>query len=319
MRSGSVRNEPPPASTLSAPDTAPTARRASASIQEISTGQDPHGAARGLEPLGRPDLEPELSRDVDGEDPVAGGAEPQVRVDDRERAPLLHEVEEAGIDDVYAGERQAPDLAACFPHPLDAPARDVLATQEPVGVEEEEAGGLALVHGERGQRSALALRRKQLPEIDLGDDVPVVEEEGVRAAEEGRGVEHAPARLQGSLHLARDHELDAQIQRLEVGGDPLRMIVNVDDQPIRAGFHEPPGDPFQERSPADFDQRLRGIVGEGGQAGAPPGRQDHGIHVAAAVGSSARGEGQYGSSRWTSRTRTSGNRDSMCRTSFSAR
>ena len=38
MRSGSVRNDPPPASTFKAPDAAPTATRASPSIQEISTG-----------------------------------------------------------------------------------------------------------------------------------------------------------------------------------------------------------------------------------------------------------------------------------------
>ena len=319
MRSGSVRNEPPPASTLSAPDTAPTARRASASIQEISTGQDPMARRAASSRSGVP---------------ISSQSFP-VTSTGRTRSPAALSrrygsmIENAPRSSTRSRKRGSttwmPANARRRISPrAPAPARRSGARRpRDPGARRRRRGGSGRSRA-RARRAWPALplsllRRKQRPEIDLGDDVPVVEEEGVRAAEEGRGVEHAPARLQGPLHLARDHELDAQVQRLEVGGDPLRMIVNVDDQPIRAGFHEPPGDPFQERSPADFDQRLRGIVGEGGQAGAPPGRQDHGIHVAAAVGSSARGEGQYGSSRWTSRTRTSGNRDSMCRASFSAR
>ncbi len=163
-------------------------------------------------------------------------------------------------------------------------------------VEEELAPGGAGLDGEGGQGVMFFMELEHGVEVDVADDVDVVEEEGVVKAggifeEEPGGFFQAAAGVEKLVVFAGEFDAEAEIVfGLEEGHDLIGEVVNVDDEFGDAERGEARNGDFQERASVDFDQSFGVMVGEGAEAGAEAGGEDHCLHRGAFIeGPSLRG------------------------------
>src|SRR5208282_1239845 len=121
------------------------------------------------------------------------------------------------------------------------------------------------------------------PEVNRAEDIDIVQDEGLFRAvgildKEMRGLFQAAAGIEQRL-LARDFNTHAEVVvRYQVLHNHVGEVMNVDyylanSEAAQAGERD-----LEQRAAVDFDQRFGTIVGEGAQARAQAGGQNHRFH-----------------------------------------
>ena len=155
-----------------------------------------------------------------------------------------------------------------------------------VVVKEEEAGGFAGLDGEGGKGAVFVMELQHAMKVDGADDVDVMENEGLgrRVAsifqKEPRAFFEAAAGVKQEVVFARDFDAHAEIVvRLEVVDDHVSEMIDVDDDFADAKGAQARESDFEERAAMDLHQGFGAGVGEGAQARAQTGSEDHGLHT----------------------------------------
>ena len=122
---------------------------------------------------------------------IGAGADGEVELDDRELArPLLHPIEDLGRHHMDASEGILVVLIGVeigiegfhLARGMVAPAAELV-----LPVEQQVAGGLPLADQQRGQGFPLRMMLVELLEIDVGENIDVVHQEGLVAHQEAGG------------------------------------------------------------------------------------------------------------------------------------
>jgi len=203
---------------------------------------------------------------AEGEDFLALGSEAEVRGDDGEDAFFGEQGEEAGGEDVDAGEGEGLQRRWFSGFGKWRVALHEAAAELAVVVEEEGARRFAGLDGEGGEGVMLFVELEHAGEVDGTDDVDVVEEErlietsGIFEEEPG-GFFKAAAGVEENV-FAGDFEAHAKVfVRFQVVDDLVGEVVDVDDDFSDAESAEAGEGDFEKRAAGKFDESLRASVG----------------------------------------------------------
>jgi hypothetical protein len=236
---------------------------------------------------GAAEVAPVVLVGAEGEDFLVLGGEVEIGVDDGEDAGLVDLREEAGGEDVDAGEGEwlerfggADDFERLVVANFWA---DAAAGELEVVVEQEVAPGGAVLDGEGGEGLRFIVGLDHAREIDGADNVDVVEKEGFVEAsrvfeEKPGGFFEAAAGVEEDF-FARD--LDAHVEIIfgfEVVKELIGEMVDVEDEFGDALGAEAGDGDFEEGAAGEFDESFGARIGERAEAGSETGGQDHGFH-----------------------------------------
>ena len=159
------------------------------------------------------------------------------------------------------------------------------ATELQPFVEEQVPRSLSVFHGEGGEGLILRMKLRHPLQIEGTDDVNIVHNErffrtaGILQKEMSNFLQAAAGIKQD--FLAGDDNPHAEVVvGFEILHDHVRKVMHVDDHFANSeGAQAREGD-LQERAAGNFHQRFGALVGEGAQACAQAGGQNHRFHAA---------------------------------------
>ena len=215
---------------------------------------------------GAAEVAPVVLVGTEGDDFFALGGEAEVGGDDGKDALFGEHREEAGGDEVDAGESEGVGISGGSNNFWFLIRADAAAAKLEVIVEQERAGSFAGLHGEGGEGVIFGVELEHAGEINVADDVDVVEKEGLV---EASGIfEEKPGSLfQASSGVEQDFftgDFDAKAEILvgfQVGDDHVGEVVDVDDGFGDAKSAQVGKGDFEEGAAGEFDESFGTRVG----------------------------------------------------------
>src|SRR5579864_1956426 len=235
--------------------------------------------------LGLAQIAPVIWVGAEGDDSLSLGGQAQVGGDDREHTLLGDHAEELRGNDMNPGECQRCGLLRRADH-LGRIGAGLPSAKLAAFVEQEVAGGLALLHGQGSERLVFVMKRQHTREVDRADDVDIVEQERFLTLavlkEEPFGLLQSAAGIEQDIVFARDLNTHSEVVViLQVIDNHVGEVMHVDDYVLDSEGGETAKGDLQQRVPGNFYQCLGAVIGQGPQAGTEPCGKNHGLHVAA--------------------------------------
>ena len=212
---------------------------------------------------GAAEVAPVVLVGAEGEDGVGLGGEAEVGIDDGERALFGEKGEEAGGDQVDAGEGEGFQLIGWANDFGSVVTSGAAAGELEMVVEEELAPGFAGLDSEGGQGVMIFVELEHRGEVDGAEDVDVVEEEGFVEIfwifeEEPRGFFQAAAGVEQEVVFAGDFDAEVEIIfGVQVVDNLAGQVVDVNDDFGDAEGAEAGESDFEQGATVDFDQGFR--------------------------------------------------------------
>lgn len=139
--------------------------------------------------------------------------------------------------------------------------------QQHLVVEEQVATGLALVHHQRGQLTALRRLAVELGNVGIAHDIHVVHQDRRIVREHRQGLAQPATRIEQAVTLVAHPNVDAEVlvglQKLD---DLFAEVMHIDDDMIEACRLQFQEVMLQQGTTVHLHQRLGAVVGQGSEA-----------------------------------------------------